>query len=62
MIRRRAVERLHGQMAALHKVVDDILARADEWGRGTIETVLARDDAEMGLEMLCARLVSGSRE
>jgi len=62
VIRRRAVERLHGQMAALHKVVDDILALADEWGRGTIETVPTRDDAEMGLEMLCARLVSGSRE
>ena len=62
VIRRREVERLQGQMAALHKVVDDILALADEVGRGTIETVLARDDAEMGLEMLCARLVSGSRE
>ncbi len=52
--RRREVERLQGQMAALHKVVDDILTLAEELGRGTIETVLAKDDAELGLEMLLA--------
>ncbi len=39
-------------MAARHKVVDDILALADALKRGTIETVLAKDDAELGLEML----------
>jgi len=39
-------------MAALHKVVDDILALAEELGRGTIETVLAKDDMDLGLEML----------
>jgi len=50
--RRREVERLRGQMAALHKVVDDILALAEELGRGTIETVLAKDDVELGLEVL----------
>ncbi len=51
-LRRREVLRLQDQMAALHKVVDDILALANELGRGTIETVLAKDDAELGLEML----------
>jgi len=51
-LRRREVERLQGQMAALHKVVDDILALADELGRGTIETVLATDDMELGLDVL----------
>jgi len=29
-----------------------ILALADELGRGTIETVLAKDDMELGLEAL----------
>jgi len=51
-LRRREVERLQGQMAALHTVVDDILALADELGRGTIDTVLAKDDMELGLEVL----------
>ena len=50
--RRREVERLQGQMAALRAVVGDILALADELKQGTIETVLAKDDAELGLEML----------
>lgn len=50
--RRREVERLQVHMVALHKVVDDILTLADELKRGTIETVLAKDDAALGLEML----------
>ncbi len=56
-IRRREVERLHGQMAALCTVVDDILALAGELGRGTIEKMMAKSDVEVGLEMLM-RLVS----
>jgi len=51
-LRRREVERLQGQMAVLHTVVDDILALAEELGRGTIDTVLAKDDMELGLEAL----------
>jgi len=35
-----------------HKAVDDILALAEELGRGTIERVLAKDDRELGLEVL----------
>ncbi len=58
--RRHEVERLQGQMAALHQVVDDILALAEELGRGTIETMLAKDDAELGLEMLLRQF--GERE
>ncbi len=50
--RRREVLRLQGQMAALRAVVDEILALAEELGRGTIETVLAKDDRELGLEVL----------
>jgi len=51
-LRRREVVRLQGQMAALRTVIDDILALADELGRGTIESVLAKDDAELGLKTL----------
>ncbi len=51
-LRRREVERLQGQMVALRTVIDNILALADELGRGTIESVLAKDDAELGLETL----------
>ena len=50
--RRREVERLQGQMVVLHKVVDDILTLAGELAGGTIETMLTKDDAELGLEML----------
>jgi len=51
-LRRREVERLQGQMVALHKVVGEILALAAELRRGTIERVLAKNDAELGLETL----------
>ncbi len=61
-LRRREVERLHGQMTALHTVVDDILALAGELGRGTIEKVLAKDDMEMGLEMLLRLARDGERD
>jgi hypothetical protein len=46
--RRREVERLQGQMAALRAVVTSILTLADELKQGTIETVLAKDDEELG--------------
>lgn len=51
-LRRREVERLQGQMVALHTVIDEILTLADERGAGTIERVLARDAAELGLGTL----------
>jgi len=61
-LRRREVERLQGQMIALHKVVDDILALADELAAGTIEKVLAKDDMEVGLEMLLRLARDGERD
>ncbi len=51
-LRRREVERLQGQMVALHTEVDDILALADELGQDIVERVLAKDDGELGLETL----------
>jgi len=51
-IRRREVLRLQGQMVKLHAAVASILALADELKGGTIERVLAMDDAALGLEML----------
>jgi hypothetical protein len=60
VMRRREVERLQGQMAALREVATSILTLADELKRGTIETVLAKDDGELGLEMLLRQL--GERE
>ncbi len=51
-IRRREVERLQGQMVKLHTAVEAILTLANELTGGTIERVLAMDDAALGLEML----------
>ncbi len=51
-LRRREVERLQGQLAALRTVVDEILALADELGQDLVERVLAKDDGELGLEAL----------
>jgi len=61
-VRRREVERLQGRMAALHTVVDDILALADELGRGTIEKVMAKSDIEVGMEMLMRLAREGERD
>jgi len=55
-VRRREVERLQGQMAALCQVVYDILALADELAVGTIEKALAKDVATLGLEILLRQL------
>ncbi len=51
-IRRREVLRLQDQMVKMHVAVASILALADELTGGTIERVLAMDDAALGLEML----------
>jgi hypothetical protein len=60
--RRREVLRLQGQMATLRAVVTSILALADELKKGTIETVLATDDAELGLEMLLRQMGEGAQD
>jgi len=52
LAQRREVERLTGQLGRLRERIGAILALADELAAGTIEKVLAKDDVELGLEML----------
>jgi hypothetical protein len=54
--RRQEVTRLTAQMKRLHEVLTTILALADELKEGTIEKVLAKSDAEVGLEFLLGLL------
>ena len=49
---RKEVERLQGQMMKLREQVKAILALADELAKGTIEKVMAKSNAELGLEFL----------
>ncbi len=49
---RKEVERLQGQMKKLREQITTILELADELAKGTIEKVLAKSDAELGLEFL----------
>ena len=49
---REEVERLVGQMKALRENNERVLVLARELARGTIEKVLAKSDAELGLEFL----------
>ncbi len=52
---RREVERLRRCTATLRDLNTSILTLAEELGRGTIESVLAKSDAEIGLEELLRR-------
>ncbi len=54
-VQRREVGRLTGQLEQLHQVIAAILALADELKSGTIEQVLAKSDAQLGLEFLLRR-------
>ncbi len=49
---RAQVERLEAQMVDLHHIVEQILALGDRLEGQTIETLLAKSDAEVGLEWL----------
>jgi len=49
---RREIDRLKGALRELRLVLTQILALADELGRGTIERQLAKSDLEVGLEYL----------
>lgn len=49
---RQEVERLVGQMTSLREVITAILTLAAELQRGTIESVLAKSDLEIALEVL----------
>lgn len=53
---RKEVERLVGQMRKLREQVTAILELADDLGKGTIEKVLGKSDAELGLEFLLGQL------
>ncbi len=53
---RTEVQRLTGQMATLRQVIGDILALAEELKRGTIEQVMSKSDAELGLDFLLRHL------
>ena len=52
---RREVGRLTSQLGQLRQVIAAILALADELKSGTIEQVLAKSDAQLGLEALLRR-------
>ncbi len=53
--RRTAVAELAGKVARLREVNAAVLARAAELKAGTIETVLAMSDLELGLATLLRR-------
>jgi hypothetical protein len=55
-VQRQEVTRLTTQMQRLHEVLTAILALAAELKEGTIEKVLAKSDAELGLEFLLGLL------
>lgn len=49
---RAEVTRLQGQMQALRENNTNVLELTEELGKGTIEKVMSKSDAELGLEML----------
>lgn len=52
---RQEVERLDGQLTRLREVLTAILALAQELKGGTIESVLAKSDIELALEVLSGK-------
>jgi hypothetical protein len=48
----KEIERLQGQMKKLREQITAILALANDLAKGTIEKVMAKSDAELGLEFL----------
>ena len=46
-------------MTKLHTVVDQVLDLADELAKGTIEKVMGKSDAELGLEFLLRGMMQG---
>ena len=55
---RQEVERLVGQMKRLREVDNQVLALAKELSQGTIEKVMSKSDAELGMEYLL-RMMGG---
>lgn len=58
---RAEITRLKKQMAALRQVNTDMLKLAGELRTGTIDTILAMDDAELGLRALLGDLPGQER-
>src|SRR5258708_3825212 len=58
---RSEITRLKKQMATLRQVNTDVLKLAEELKRGTIETILEMDDAELGLRFLLGDLPGQER-
>ena|ERR1022692_2874067 len=52
---RRDVDRLTAQIMAISERITAILDLAEELKKGTIETVLAKSDLELGLEVLLGK-------
>jgi hypothetical protein len=52
---RQEVERLDGQLARLREVIASILSLAEELKCGTVESVLAKNDIELALEVLSGK-------
>lgn len=52
---RREIEMLSQQLQQLRQVNGDILSLADELKEGTINRILEKDDAELGLEVLMGK-------
>lgn len=48
--------RLKGQMALIKKLIESILALAEQLKDHTIEKVMAKDDAEMAFDLLMGKL------
>jgi hypothetical protein len=55
-VQRQEVERLVSQLGRLRQVIASNLALANEMKGGTIEQVLGKSDAELGLEFLLRHL------
>ena len=55
-VQRNEIQRLQGQMIELKRVNRKILAIAEEHKDKTIEKVLAKSDAEVGLDFLMGKL------
>lgn len=55
MTQRQAVERLSGQLTKLREVIAAILSLAEELKRGAIESVLAKSEIELALEVIAGK-------
>ncbi|MBN1485177.1 MAG: hypothetical protein JXA37_10675 [Chloroflexia bacterium] len=53
---RREIGRLEGQLARNKEAIEAVLALAEELKEGTVEKMLGKDDAELGLEWLLGGL------